>query len=123
MNTITRKIILPKIKLSQDDKIAKIYPEIEYKLQFDGCSKSNPGIAGAGAVIYKFNEEISSKIQFVGNNATNNAAEYTGLVIGLKEAIKLAIKINKTPSSGCSGLNKTSIKNKFNPIFTPIEAN
>ena len=93
MMSFSNKIMLPKIKLSQDEKFAKIYPEIEYKLQFDGCSKANPGIAGAGAVIYKFSEEISCKIQFVGNNATNNAAEYTGLIIGLKEAIKLGIKI------------------------------
>ena len=85
--------MLPKIKGVFSGKITKIFPEneFEYKLQFDGCSKSNPGIAGAGAVIYKFNEEISSKIQFVGNNETNNVAEYTGLIIGLKEAIKLSI--------------------------------
>ena len=25
---------------------------LTYKLFFDGCSKGNPGIAGAGAVIY-----------------------------------------------------------------------
>jgi ribonuclease HI len=89
--SFSNKIMLPKIKLSTDEKFAKIYPEIEHKLQFDGCSKSNPGISGAGAVIYKFNEEISTKIQFVGNSATNNAAEYTGLIIGLKEAINLGI--------------------------------
>ncbi len=92
MKTLSTKIILPKIKLTSDEKFAKIFPEIEYKLQFDGCSKSNPGIAGAGAVIYKFNEEISYKIKFVGNNETNNVAEYTGLIIGLKEAINLGIK-------------------------------
>jgi ribonuclease HI len=91
MNTLSNKIILPKITLS-NEKYAKIYPEINYKLQFDGCSKSNPGIAGAGAVIYNLDEEISAKIQFVGNNATNNVAEYTGLIIGLKEAINLNIK-------------------------------
>ena len=88
-------IILPKVKNIKDEKsqiYAKVYPEIEHKLQFDGCSKSNPGIAGAGAVIYKFNKEISSKIQFVGNNSTNNVAEYTGLIIGLKDAINLGIK-------------------------------
>jgi ribonuclease HI len=84
--------MLPKLKLTSEKKDAKVFPEIEYKLQFDGCSKSNPGIAGAGAVIYKFNKEISAKIQFVGNNETNNVAEYTGLIIGLKEAIKLGIK-------------------------------
>jgi ribonuclease HI len=85
--------MLPKLKKTSDEKSAKIFPEIEYKLQFDGCSKSNPGIAGAGAVIYKFNEEISSKIKFVGNNETNNVAEYTGLIIGLLEAINLNIKV------------------------------
>ena len=36
---------------------AKIFPEIEYRLQFDGCSKKNPGLAGAGAVIYHYNKE------------------------------------------------------------------
>ncbi len=92
MNNFNNKLMLPKIKNMSNEKSAKIFPEIEYKLQFDGCSKSNPGIAGAGAVIYKFNKEISSKIQFVGNNETNNVAEYTGLIIGLKEAIKLDIK-------------------------------
>ena len=94
------KIMLPSLKLTKEKQIAKVFPEIaidklpefEYKLQFDGCSKDNPGIAGAGAVIYKFNQEISSKIKFVGNNSTNNAAEYTGLIIGLKEAITLGIK-------------------------------
>jgi len=87
------KIVLPKIKIISNENKVKIFPEIEYKLQFDGCSKSNPGIAGAGAVIYKFNEEISNKIQFVGNNSTNNVAEYTGLIIGLKLAIDMGIKI------------------------------
>jgi len=100
MKTNNIKIVLPKIQLKSEKKIAKVFPEFlidklpefEYKLQFDGCSKDNPGIAGAGAVIYKFNEEISSKIKFVGNNSTNNAAEYTGLIIGLKEAYELGIK-------------------------------
>ena len=52
-------IIMPKVKIIKDEKYqinAKVYPEIEHKLQFDGCSKSNPGISGAGAVIYKFNK-------------------------------------------------------------------
>ena len=93
MKTFSTKPTLPNLKLKMDEKSAKIFPEIEYKLQFDGCSKANPGISGAGAVIYKFNKEISTQIKFVGNNATNNAAEYTGLIIGLKEAINLGIKV------------------------------
>ena len=63
-----------------------------YKLYFDGCSKGNPGKAGAGAVIYKNNMEIFSISIFVGEKETNNVAEYTGLLIGLKEAVKLGIK-------------------------------
>ena len=65
---------------------------MSYKLQFDGCSKGNPGLAGAGAVIYKNNDEIWSSSIFVGKNETNNLAEYNGLIIGLEQAIKLGIQ-------------------------------
>ena len=58
-----------------------------YKLQFDGCSKGNPGLAGAGAVIYCDDKEIWSSYLFVGNKFTNNEAEYNGLILGLKTAI------------------------------------
>ena len=61
-------------------------------MKFDGCSKSNPGLAGAGAVIYRFDKEIASKIEFVGIDKTNNFAEYRGLIIGLKQSIEMGIK-------------------------------
>jgi ribonuclease HI len=66
--------------------------ENNYTLFFDGCSKNNPGLSGAGAVIYQNNIEIYTKSFFVGKNATNNVAEYTGLIIGLQEAVKQNIK-------------------------------
>jgi ribonuclease HI len=66
--------------------------QIEYKLQFDGCSKNNPGLAGAGAVIYKNGIEIWYNHLFVGTNNTNNYAEYMGLIFGLEKAIELNIK-------------------------------
>ena len=70
-----------------------VSPEFEYKLFFDGCSKGNPGLAGAGAVIYNNeNQEIWSGSNFVGERATNNQAEYEGLILGLKKAIDLNIK-------------------------------
>ena len=72
---------------------AKIFPEIEYKMQFDGCSKKNPGLAGAGAVIYKYDKEIWSNHLFVGTSATNNYAEYAGLILGLQQAIELNVKV------------------------------
>jgi ribonuclease HI len=63
-----------------------------YELYFDGCSKGNPGLAGAGAVIYKNKTEMIALSEFVGEYKTNNVAEYNGLIIGLKAAINLHIK-------------------------------
>ena len=63
-----------------------------YTLYFDGCSKGNPGRAGAGAVIYDSAMiEIWSSAEFVGTNSTNNEAEYTGLLIGLRKAVEMGI--------------------------------
>jgi len=59
-----------------------------YTLYFDGCSKGNPGKSGAGYVIYKNDEEIMSKSIYVGDKETNNKAEYTGLLEGLRYAIE-----------------------------------
>jgi ribonuclease HI len=78
-----------KIFVKQD---IKIFPTSEYLLRFDGCSKGNPGLSGAGAVIYKNNAEIWGKSAFVGLKNTNNEAEYMGLIIGLQEACNLKIK-------------------------------
>ena len=63
-----------------------------YVLNFDGCSKGNPGPSGAGAVIYHNDAEIWSGHQFVGSHSTNNQAEYNGLLLGLNQAITLGIK-------------------------------
>ena len=71
--------------------------QTEYVMNFDGCSKGNPGPAGAGAVIYQNGIEIWGSCEFVGKKETNNMAEYAGLIIGMKEAVhrnirKIAIK-------------------------------
>ena len=57
-----------------------MYLENNFKLYFDGCSKGNPGISGAGAVIYNNNEEIWSNYLFIGNNITNNVNYYYNLI-------------------------------------------
>ena len=71
--------------------MTKIYPNIQFVMNFDGCSKGNPGIAGAGAVIYENGVEIWSDSLFVGEKITNNHAEYAGLILGLQKAIELNI--------------------------------
>jgi len=64
-----------------------------YCMMFDGCSKGNPGAAGAGAVIYANNVEIWSRAIYVGNRETNNLAEYTGMLLGLNEAVRRNIRV------------------------------
>jgi ribonuclease HI len=64
----------------------------KFVMKFDGCSKGNPGLSGAGAVIYCDDNEIWSGVKFVGINATNNQAEYTGLIVGLTYALENQIE-------------------------------
>ena len=84
--------MLPKIKHTIKVASPKIHPETGFIMNFDGCSKGNPGLGGAGAVIYYNNDEIWSGTFFVGKNATNNHAEYAGLILGLQQAIELDIR-------------------------------
>lgn len=65
-------------------------------LQFDGGSRGNPGPAGAGAVICSVDSDgEAGKELWIGRvwlgERTNNYAEYSGLICGLKAAQKLAI--------------------------------
>jgi ribonuclease HI len=71
----------------------KIFPEFEYRMKFNGCSKGNPGLAGAGAV-------------FVGENFTNNHAEYAGLILGLQQAKALGIKHLKVEGDSLLVINQ-----------------
>lgn len=65
---------------------------MSYSMYFDGCSKGNPGVGGAGAVIYSGQEEMNASCVYVGDHVTNNYAEYCGLELGLKRAQSLQIR-------------------------------
>ena len=104
--------IIPKVKIVIPH--IKIFPEINFKLQFDGCSKSNPGLAGAGAVIYNDGDEIWSDDFFVGEKATNNHAEYAGLILGLNQAIKMNIKSILVEGDSLLVINQMQGKYKCN---------
>jgi ribonuclease HI len=61
-------------------------------LNFDGGSRGNPGPAGVGVVLSA--EDGTALItlgKYIGA-ATNNVAEYTALIVGLREADKLGAK-------------------------------
>lgn len=83
-------------------------------MQFDGCSKNNPGLGGAGAVIYHDEDELWSDYFFVGENATNNHAEYAGLILGLQQAIALGIEDLTVEGDSLLVINQMSGKFKCN---------
>lgn len=64
-----------------------------YLLQFDGLSEPNPGTSTGGAVLFS---PIQRKVVFERGEfidyATNNQAEYTGLLIGIKSAIEVGVE-------------------------------
>ena len=61
-------------------------------LMFDGGSRGNPGICGAGHVIMYHGEQISSGSAIVSTNNTNNYAEYMSLINGMNDAYATGIK-------------------------------
>ena len=75
------------VKIFPESLYSSPKPETDYILYFDGCCKNNPGPGGAGAVLYYKGEEVWGASKFVGIRATNNTAEYGGLILGLQEAI------------------------------------
>lgn len=59
-------------------------------IEADGGSRGNPGIAGCGTVVYAADRrEILREISYVVGTATNNVAEYQGLINGLRAAAEL----------------------------------
>lgn len=57
----------------------------------DGGSRGNPGPAGIGFIIFEGSNLVSFDAQYIGEK-TNNYAEYTALIEGLKNAQKLNIQ-------------------------------
>lgn len=62
-----------------------------YKLYYDGASKSNPGVSAGAYILYKDDKILFQGAKYL-PKATNNIAEYTGILYGLKKAVQLGIK-------------------------------
>jgi ribonuclease HI len=63
-----------------------------YLLQFDGLAAPNPGQATAGAVLFSPEGKVVFELADYLGIQTNNYAEYTGLLIGLRFAKQKGIK-------------------------------
>jgi ribonuclease H / adenosylcobalamin/alpha-ribazole phosphatase len=55
-------------------------------LYADGASRGNPGPAGAGAILLDEAGNVVAELARPLGRATNNVAEYSGLILGLEEA-------------------------------------
>jgi ribonuclease HI len=64
-------------------------------LQFDGLSVPNPGKATSGAVLFRPDGTKLAEIGEYMSHGTNNTAEYMGLIIGLRMAVKNEIRALK----------------------------
>jgi ribonuclease HI len=64
----------------------------KYILKFDGASRGNPGLGGAGSVLYDSSGiEIWSESKFLGKHVTNNEAEYNALIVGLEYIVNCGL--------------------------------
>jgi ribonuclease HI len=57
----------------------------------DGGSRGNPGPAASGAVIFGEDGAVLREVGTFLGTATNNVAEWTGLVTGLEAALELGV--------------------------------
>lgn len=55
----------------------------------DGGARGNPGPAGAGVVIVENGRVVAEIKKYLGNNSTNNWAEYEALVLAVQKAQEL----------------------------------
>ena len=72
-----------------DPDILVLSPNTTYVLRFDGGSRGNPGLCGAGMVLYEkhnYTTELWCGSLFLSQRGTNNEAEYQALINGLKIA-------------------------------------
>jgi ribonuclease HI len=64
----------------------------EWVVMVDGAARGNPGPAGSGAVIYDENGVVVKQLSRYLGHATNNVAEYEGLLMGLEALLQLGQK-------------------------------
>ena len=80
-----------------------------YLLKFDGGATPNPGKAAGSAVLF-FNGKKSYEKAFFIKHATNNEAEYTGLITGLELCSELGIKKLKIVGDSLLVVNQITSK-------------
>jgi len=62
-----------------------------FEVWVDGSVRANPGIGGVGIVIYLDGKLFEEAEQYLGDNITNNEAEYKAVIEALKRLIVLNV--------------------------------
>lgn len=84
-----------------------------YKLNFDGASHGNPGIAGIGGIIHNWNGKMISKYARPIKPTTNNMAECKAILEGLKLCKQLGL--TKVEIEGDSQIIINAIRTRKTP--------
>jgi len=99
-------------------------------VHFDGGSRGNPGVAGAGAEVMAVNNTMNPPIttkylirEFCGERETNNYAEYHGLFAGLKKARTLISELVEANTSSPGASLKLQIYGDSNLIIQQLKGN
>jgi ribonuclease HI len=64
----------------------------EWLLMVDGAARGNPGEAGCSAVIFAADGNVVKELSRYLGRATNNVAEYEGLLMGLEALLQMGAK-------------------------------
>ena len=83
----------------------------------DGAARGNPGPAAIGVVIYNEEKAVVEECKEYIGNTTNNTAEYSALLAGLKAAKKYA------PCSICFFLDSELVVHQMNGRWRVKDAN
>lgn len=65
------------------------HSDTEWLLMVDGAARGNPGEAGCGAAILDEHGTVVRELSRYLGRATNNVAEYQGLLMGLEALLRL----------------------------------
>ncbi|KAL7614094.1 uncharacterized protein LOC111876452 [Lactuca sativa] len=111
----------PQRKLPEIESFMETLPVSAYCcsciLEFDGAAKGNPGPAGAGAVLRAIDGSLVYRLREGLGVATNNAAEYRAVILGLRYALERGfrhIRVQGDSKLVCmqvNGLWKTKTQN------------
>ena len=94
----------------------------------DGGARGNPGVAGAGAVIFGDDEKVLAEVsEYLGDNQTNNYAEYEAIYLALQKCVELGLqsanielradsKLAVEQLSGRWKVKDASIRAQFNKV-------